>query len=275
MGGWVGGCALSVCLQEKSQHMNGGDCRESAVAWERGDPHSLSSAKGEGGFLPGLLRHHKGNGPWSHDPPLLERLQESIWEPLIIHTWDKAPGQKGINSGEELWRFIVKVFTRLHLLLSLGVCGFVLNFWSICDHPINRQQNIYADTRMWQCVCVCVCVPWTCVCFQGVLYSLWPLNIMDFPGLWLSCEQCFLSLVTPPSTSGHRWLENKSVHSVSFQWLEWYGFLAFVLPCPYTPHISWGSLHLSNPTLTILQREMCHDQVQKQDGDHYHFPVLS
>ena len=158
MGGWVGGCALSVCLQEKSQHMNGGDCRESAVAWERGDLHSLSSAKGEGGFLPGLLRHHKGNGPWSHDPPLLERLQESIWEPLIIHTWDKAPGQKGINSGEELWWFIVKVFTRLHLLLSLGVSGFVLNFWSICDHPINRQQNIYADTRMWQCVCVCVCV---------------------------------------------------------------------------------------------------------------------
>ena len=66
-GGWV-----SVCLQEKPQHVNGGDCRESAVAGERGDLRGPSSAKGEGGFLPGLLRHQKGNGPWSHDPPLLD-----------------------------------------------------------------------------------------------------------------------------------------------------------------------------------------------------------
>lgn len=169
--------------------------------------------------------------------------------------------------------FTVKVFTRLHLLLSLGVCGFVLNFWSICDHPINRQQNIYADTHKWQCVRVCVFrEPVSASKEFFTHYDLlisWIFLAYDCP---VNNASFHLSLHLPQVATDDLKI---SLSTVSFQWLERYGFLAFVFPCPYTPHISWGSLHLSNPTLTILQREMCHGQVQKQDGDHYHFPVLS
>ena len=240
MGGWVGWVGVCLSSGETPAREWGWLQRISCGRREGRPARSFISQRGR--RLPPRTAQAP-EGEWTLEPwPSTIRLQESIWEPLIIHTWDKAPGQKGINSSKELWRFIMKVFARLQLLLSLGVSCFVLNFWSICDHPINRQQNIYADTCMWQCVCVSVCVVlWTCVCFHGVLYSLWPLDIMDFPGLFMTvCEQCFFSLVTPPSTSGHRRLENKSIHSVSLQGLEWYGFLAFVFPSPYPPHIPWA-----------------------------------